>query len=246
MTSIAHYLFASSNKLVKLIEEHHADGEDAKQADAKLAGDLAAKVADQGLSDKERHDAGVQLAQVRSRIAARKLAPPATVAITLPPAPADDKAKTEQIEHGRHLFSTRGCLACHQHGATTKEAGQFDGKPVPIIDSDRTFGPELTHLAAKIGTKANDPQSARAWLVSLAVEPGRAQPAHLYAGPVQRRRPTESLFKKPTTLPRGCLASRSPTPIGISPRSKLRTSKPLSHWPGFGWKRSSRAAKSKR
>src|SRR5205814_2864328 len=86
------------------------------------------------------------------------------------------KAKGEQVQRGRHLFSTRGCLACHQHAATTKEAGDFDGKPVPAIDSDKTFGPELTRLAAKLGTKAGDPQSARAWLVRWLLNPAAHNP----------------------------------------------------------------------
>jgi mono/diheme cytochrome c family protein len=176
VTAVTHYLFATSKDLLKQIGEHSNDGEDARQADIKLADDLAAKVGNPELSDQEKHDAGVQLAQVRTRIAARNQAPLAATAVKLPPVPADEKGKTDQIEHGRHLFSTRGCLACHQHGATTTEAGQFEGKPVPTIESDKTFGPELTRLAAKLGTTANDPSSARAWLVRWLMNPSAHNP----------------------------------------------------------------------
>jgi hypothetical protein len=193
VTAITHYLFASSRDLLKQIGDHGKDGEEARQADAKLADELAAKLATPGLSDNEKHDAGVQLAQVRTRIAARTQAPLATTAVQLPPVPADDKAKGEQIERGRHLFSTRGCLACHQHGETTKEAGQLDGKPVPPIDSDRTFGPELTRLAAKLGKTANDPQSARSWLVRWLMNPAAHNPRTYMPAPFSADDPQAAL-----------------------------------------------------
>ena len=93
--------------------------------------------------------------------------------------------------------------------ARPKEAGQFDGKPVPPIDSDRTFGPELTRLAAKLGTKAGDPQSARAWLVRWLLNPSAHNPRTYMPArstPTTRRPPC----RRPTTSPPGCSASRSP------------------------------------
>jgi mono/diheme cytochrome c family protein len=189
VASIAHYLFATSKDTLKLIHDHGKDGDDARKADADLIEKLTKDLAEAGLSDRQKHDLGVQLADAKARVAARRLAPLAAEAVKLPPAPADDKAKGEQVERGRHLFSTRGCLACHQHGATTKDAGQFDGKPVPVIDSDRTFGPDLTRLAAKVGTTAGDPQSARAWLVRWLLNPSAHNPRTYMPAPFHADEP---------------------------------------------------------
>jgi mono/diheme cytochrome c family protein len=193
VASIAHYLFATSKDQLKQIHDHHNDAEDARKADADLRDKLIKDVSQPGLTDKQKHEFGVQLAEVRGRIAAREMAPLATDDVKLPPAPADDKAKAEQIERGRHLFSTRGCLACHMHGATMKEAGQLVGKPVPPIDSDRTFGPELTRLAAKLGTKAGDPQSARAWLVRWLLDPSKHNPRTYMPAPFHADEPATAL-----------------------------------------------------
>src|SRR5207249_3165476 len=112
INAITHYLFVTSRDVLKQVGEHGKDGEDARQADAKLAEELSGKLAAAGLTDKEKHDLGVQLAQVLARISARRQAPLAAEDVKLSAAPADDKAKAEQVERGRHLFSTRGCLAC--------------------------------------------------------------------------------------------------------------------------------------
>jgi mono/diheme cytochrome c family protein len=193
VASITHYLFATSKDLLKQIQDRGKDGEDARKADADLAEKLTKDLADPGLTDKQKHDVGTQLAEVRGRIAARKLAPLAADDVKLPPAPADDKSKGEQIEHGRHLFSTRGCLACHMHDATAKEAGQYDGKPVPAIESEHTFGPELTRLAAKLGTKAGDPQTARAWLVRWILNPSAHNPRTYMPAPFHADDPQTAL-----------------------------------------------------
>lgn len=174
--SITHYLFAQSRDWLKQIQTHSKDDETAKLEDAKKLVELTAQMSNSGLTDEQKRKVGLELAQVRTRIAARKQAPLAVDVIKLPAAPADDAAKTQQIEHGRHLFSSRGCLACHQHGGVAKEAGQFEGKPVPPIESDKNFGPDLTLLAAKIqNVKGLDgevkPELARAWLIGWLLNP---------------------------------------------------------------------------
>jgi mono/diheme cytochrome c family protein len=191
--SITHYLFTTSKDLLKNVHEHGKDSEDARRADTDLAEKLTKELAALGLSDKEKHDKGVQLAKIRTRIAARKMAPLAADDVQLPAAPADDKAKAEQVEHGRFLFSTRGCLACHMHGGAAAEAGQFDGKQVPPIESDKTFGPELTRLAAKLGTKAGDPKSARAWLVRWLLNPSAHNPRTYMPAPFHADDPQTAL-----------------------------------------------------
>ncbi|MBX7102728.1 MAG: cytochrome c [Gemmataceae bacterium] len=84
-----------------------------------------------------------------------------------PAAPADGAAKTAQIERGRHLFATKGCVACHKHeGLETAGANAADGKPQPALTGESNFGPELSKLAAKI-----DPKSGRDWLVQWLLDP---------------------------------------------------------------------------
>jgi cbb3-type cytochrome oxidase cytochrome c subunit len=80
-----------------------------------------------------------------------------------------DKALAEQLKRGRQLFSEKGCLACHQHEATAKK-----GDGLPALPSDAHFGPNLTRLAAKLGTGQKD--SARAWLVQWILDPMKYHP----------------------------------------------------------------------
>jgi mono/diheme cytochrome c family protein len=193
VAAITHYLFATSRDEIKLIREHAKDGDDVRKADEEKAEKLNKDLAAGGLTDRQKHDIGVQLADVQARIAARRLALPAEDDIKLPPVPAEDKAKADQIARGRHLFSTRGCLACHQHAATTTDGVEYDGKKVPAIDSDRTFGPELTRLAAKLGTKAGNPATARVWLVRWIMNPSAHNPRTYMPAPFHADDPKSAL-----------------------------------------------------
>jgi cbb3-type cytochrome oxidase cytochrome c subunit len=75
--------------------------------------------------------------------------------------PADKKER----DRGRRLFSEKGCLACHQHEGTTKP-----GADVPAVVSAADFGPDLSHVAAKLGDgKGNE--AARRWLVQWILNP---------------------------------------------------------------------------
>jgi cytochrome c2 len=81
------------------------------------------------------------------------------------------KATPDQLRHGRELFSERGCLACHINEHTTvpmKTAGKPD---LPAIHGDGQFAPNLTRIAAKLGTKPGDEASARRWLVQWILNP---------------------------------------------------------------------------
>jgi cbb3-type cytochrome oxidase cytochrome c subunit len=75
--------------------------------------------------------------------------------------PADKKER----ERGRRLFSERGCLACHRHEGTTKAAGD-----VPAVVSEADFGPDLSHVAAKLGDGTGN-EAARRWLVQWVLNP---------------------------------------------------------------------------
>jgi mono/diheme cytochrome c family protein len=84
----------------------------------------------------------------------------------LPSAPADDKARQEQIKSGRQLFTEKGCLACHSHEGTFKPLDKFPG-----VVSEQDFGPNLSQIAAKIAPNNGDPEGKRRWLVQWIMNP---------------------------------------------------------------------------
>lgn len=115
--------------------------------------------------------------------------------VKLPESPKDAEGRTKQFANGRRLFSERGCLACHQHQGTTKALGKAGTEGyLPEIKSDAMFGPDLSRVAAKLGSKATIvdmrklPQfveavkgtgqdaSARAWLVQWLTDPNFHSP----------------------------------------------------------------------
>jgi mono/diheme cytochrome c family protein len=80
------------------------------------------------------------------------------------PEPAKDRAA--QLKNGRKLFTEKGCLGCHAHDGTAKAGDGF----VAVV-SEANFGPNLSHVAAKLGTKPGDHESARRWLVQWILNP---------------------------------------------------------------------------
>jgi mono/diheme cytochrome c family protein len=91
--------------------------------------------------------------------------------ISLPAPAKDEAARKKQIQHGRQLFSERGCLACHSHQATTQP-----GDGIPAVASEADFGPDLSRLAAKIDPERFDPklgkeEAKRRWLIQWILNP---------------------------------------------------------------------------
>src|SRR5262249_47885760 len=84
----------------------------------------------------------------------------------LPADPADQRAKDEQVQRGRTLFTEKGCLACHQHQGTTQAA-----KDIPAVISEQTFAPDLTRVAAKLGPEMGGEEARRRWLVQWIMDP---------------------------------------------------------------------------
>jgi mono/diheme cytochrome c family protein len=77
----------------------------------------------------------------------------------LPTAPKDQKAKDDQLAHGRKLFTERGCLACHAN------------QNAPV-QGEATFGPDLSRIAAKIAPQRGaNPDKARLWLTQWVYDP---------------------------------------------------------------------------
>jgi mono/diheme cytochrome c family protein/cbb3-type cytochrome oxidase cytochrome c subunit len=91
------------------------------------------------------------------------------------PEAAKEKANEEQLKRGRKLFSEKGCLACHQHDSTAQA-----GSGLPAIPSEAHFGPNLSRIAAKLGTgKPGTPEhaeSARRWLIQWILNPMISHP----------------------------------------------------------------------
>jgi mono/diheme cytochrome c family protein len=62
-------------------------------------------------------------------------------------------------------------LACHIHDGTNVPL-KMVGKPeVPAIHGEAQFGPNLSLIAAKLGTKPGDVESARRWLIQWIMNP---------------------------------------------------------------------------
>src|SRR5439155_1543169 len=124
---------------------------------------LQAKQKQEPLTDQEKKDFEEATRRVEQAPAPKPLA---DLLKDMPAEPKDDKAKKEQLKKGRQLFTEKGCLACHFHSGTTKAESD-----VPAVSSKAHFGPDLSRLAAKLGTKPDDKASARRWLAQWIMDP---------------------------------------------------------------------------
>ena len=87
-----------------------------------------------------------------------------------------DEDKQQQIDRGRDLVVTRGCLACH----SIRDEGRFDPDEdvsaaiIALGKADQDQGPDLSRIGAKLvqrgDSKTRDPQR---WLTSWLREPSR-------------------------------------------------------------------------
>jgi mono/diheme cytochrome c family protein len=83
---------------------------------------------------------------------------------------AQDSPK--RLDHGNRLFREKGCLACHVHDAVKTAGKDEDGRPLPAIENATAdFGPNLSRIAAKLGTAVGDKGSAHRWLVQWIIDP---------------------------------------------------------------------------
>lgn len=171
ITAITWYLFQKSQAFL--------DGKHpTRVADQERLASLEALQKDNQATDKQKQE----IIEIRDRLERSK--PPIPLAkeirdehgrIVQLPAPAkDDKERQERATRGRQLFTERGCLACHQHQGTTTAAGS-----VAAVVSKADFGPDLSRVAAKLGVKAGDTESARRWLVQWIVNPTMHSPRTL-------------------------------------------------------------------
>jgi cbb3-type cytochrome oxidase cytochrome c subunit len=153
--SITEYLFRQSQNYLDDAAKLRKQGDAGRAKDQEALEKLMKKAV---LSDAEKID----IANLKYTMRLRQVEP------------LKDQAKGYKgnAAHGRLLFSERGCLACHSHDATGKPQGATGAKDyVPAMVSEAQFGPNLSQLVGKIGTKAGDPASARTWLVQWIMDP---------------------------------------------------------------------------
>jgi mono/diheme cytochrome c family protein len=181
--AIAHYLVTKSKEYVDGLKTYATEKPEDRQKDAaaesKLRDDMFA--AEAQLKDPKTKDKGpvqarieqikkdLDAVQARIRKRDEALAVAAPAALLKLPEKAD-------ANHGRMLFQERGCLACHSHQGTEGPAGEFGGKPVPPIQGEATFGPDLSKLAHKMKPQGGSPEDGRRWVVSWVRNPASHNP----------------------------------------------------------------------
>jgi cytochrome c2 len=176
--AIAHYLLTKSKENVDEIKKYHGEKPEARQADAALAAKLHGQIAD---ADKKLADPKVkdgdkikseitawqaQLAAVQEKIKQRDEMLKLAAAVSQHAVPPAGDAK-----RGRMLFQERGCLACHSHEGTDKPGDAVDGKTIPPIAGDATFGPDLSRVALKLKPQNGTAEDGRRWLVTWLLDP---------------------------------------------------------------------------
>ncbi len=106
--------------------------------------------------------------------------------------PVDDEEA--QIERGKQLFETRGCLACHEHQDFQKDVENDDDSVFPAAhrfrgENEIVQGPDLSRLPAKFDPQRNP--KGREWLYSWIKEPtryhARTVMPNLYLDPIAQK-----------------------------------------------------------
>jgi mono/diheme cytochrome c family protein len=159
--AITYYLFAKSQAYLTEAAKLRKEGDASREKDKQVLNSLMSRP---NLNDAEKK----VIAEIKYRMRLRQVEP------LVDRAPKGYKG---DAAHGRLLFSERGCLACHSHDATTKPLGTKGDKIfVPAMESEAQFGPNLSQLVGKLGTKANDPSSSRTWLIQWIMDPHQYSP----------------------------------------------------------------------
>jgi mono/diheme cytochrome c family protein len=201
--AITHYLLSESRALLK--------GEDKFRQDNLARREELSKQKERPLSEQEKKD----LEEAVRRIEHTPVPQPLDEILKdLPADPIDEKAKKEQLRKGRQLFSEKGCLACHQHSALTK--ADLD---LPKIESQAHFGPDLSRVSAKLGTKPGDRASARRWLAQWIMDP-KIHSLRTYM-------PVKDLSLEETTASADWLLSQESKPVDAPPSLNLEALKNL-------------------
>jgi mono/diheme cytochrome c family protein len=183
--SIAQFLFVESDRYLNNVKtvlakkaELEKEGKSPREHYEKIIRDLTAKVADKAeftkLDNAKQDEIKAALEQAKVDIFSLEAAPPIHDPKNPTAAPKDPEEARYQ---GRKLFSERGCLACHNHHGTTEplSVDPKKGDSLPAIHSEAHFGPTLSQIKAKLGTKPGDAR-ARTWLIHWITNPSLHSP----------------------------------------------------------------------
>ncbi|MFO0863622.1 MAG: c-type cytochrome [Gemmataceae bacterium] len=172
--AITHYLFKLSDNQVKEAGKVDASPEAVRKDQERLTA-LEAK---SPLSDAEKKE----VSEIARRRQLRKIKPLENLA-------KDHKADAAR---GQTLFVERGCLACHSHQATQN-----------VLPSLADFGPNLSQIKEKLGSKKGDTESARVWLTQWIMNPqfhhARSRMPVTHLEPGQAADIAEWLLSQPAT-----------------------------------------------
>ena len=176
--AVAYYLLTKSKQNVDDIKKYHTEKPEGRQADAaqvaKLNGQIAAAQKQMSnLKSEDLEKAKASLADLQSELDAvqQKLKHREDMLAFAPAVSQRPVPGAGDINRGRMLFQERGCLACHSHDATEKPGDAVDGKTIPPIPGDATFGPDLSRVALKLKPQNGTPDDSKRWLVSWLLDP---------------------------------------------------------------------------
>ncbi len=168
ISSIAHYLFAESNKYlngddtyIKLLYDRREELEKL-QKNNEISPKQSAELIEVG---RRIELAGDPRTNKRARVVER------IVDEDGQPVAADRIKPSGDLEAGRTLFKERGCLACHSHSGT--ESG-----PAPVV-GEAHFGPNLSRVAEKMVVMRNgqrDADASRRWVIQWILNPNIHHP----------------------------------------------------------------------
>jgi len=176
--AIAHYLLTKSKQNVDELKKFHSEKPEARQADAAQAARLNTEIAeaqkrlaDPKVKDADKIKADVAAWQTELESVQQKMKHRDEELAIAAPVSRRDIPRAGDAKRGRMLFQERGCLACHSHDATATPGEPVDGKTIPPIDGDATFGPDLSRVALKLKPQNGTAEDARRWLITWLLDP---------------------------------------------------------------------------
>ncbi len=217
VASITHYLFTESrgylNRIKELQSAKDRDQEQKKdeQTIEQVNATLANRAALAEMTNEQKDELKKKLEDAKIRIALRGLNPPIHE-VKGAQAPKEDP---EALYRGRKLFTERGCLACHNHHGTTEpmkvtlkdqKKKEDQTLQLPAVHGEAHFGPTLSQIKAKLGTKPGDTASARTWLIHWITNPWMHSP--------RTRMPITHLDESEAADVAAWLLSQAPTELG--------------------------------
>jgi len=202
--AITHYLLSESQAWLK--------GEDKFRVDSLARQkDLQAKQKETPLTEQEKKELEEATRRIEQGPVPKALD---EILKEMPAEPKGEKAKKEHLKKGRQLFSEKGCLACHIHTGTTKA-----GLDLPAVVNHQHFGPDLSRVSAKLGTKPGDRASPRRWLAQWIMDPKIHSP--------RTYMPVTHLSLDETTAIADWLLSQESKPVEAPPSLNLEALKNL-------------------